>query len=528
MVDYRERYIKENLNLYENQKRNVKALVHKRRCILSDKAGAGKTCSCLYAFAYLKAKGYLSNMFILTPLSAYEKKVWDKDVQKFFKFTSIDIADLAKLAGDNPERLQKLLQKYDIIYGKHSNIKQTQFTWLFYSLRVKRDILWVIDEIHELRNPSSSMNQLYREVTRPVSALWGVTATSISRNVENLYNIVNLVYPYYLGTWTAFRDLYCTTENKIIGYDRINKRKRQVKEATGLKDPEALRQKLEPIFITGASFLEFKFHYVDYQNSEYEESVYNKIAKGIAVEPEQEPDQWFKWIMQNDLEEPKQLMGNVERFSSRFIYLQMAADGIIDEKATYNREDSVKMLKLIELLKEITSKRQSVLVYFDYLASVEIAKRMIEKHMNSVRVLLSTGEDRLKDNAMNEGMVKLAPHIVLCTRASAASTSYYYINNVIFFHNPTIPSTFVQFAGRIRRKNTLYPDDLNCYIFRSDNIDLYKYCVCVEKTVLQEQATGESENSVPEDYKQVVLTPSFRQQQKKTLLWKKSKNYETI
>lgn len=522
MGEFTQKYIKPDLSLFDNQKRNVKALIHKRRCVLSDKAGAGKTCSCLYAFSYLKEKGYMSNLFVLTPLSAYEKKVWEKDINKFFNFTYIDIEKFNKLAENSTERVTTLLSKFDVIYAKHSNIKQAQFSWLFKALAISKGVLWVIDEVHDLRNPNSSMHKLYRNLTRTVPALWGITATAISRNVENLYNIVNLVYPWYLGTWSAFRDTYCLTQTKVIGYDRVNKRKKKAIEAVGIKYPEALRARLEPIFISGESFLHVNFKYIDYDLSAEEQDLYTKIANGLTIQPEQDPSEWFKWLMDSEVKQPTKSIGNVERYSNRFIYLQLAADGIIAKDTTYSRKDSIKMARLISLLKEITEKGQSVLVYFDYLASVEIAKSLIESSLSHVRVLLSTGEDRLKEGLLTESRVKQVPHIVLCTRASSASVSYYFINNVIFFHNPTIPSVFVQFVGRITRKNTLYPNDLNCYIFRSNNVDLYKYLVCVEKTVLQEQATGEKEATVPEDYKLEVLQQGFRERMKKLLLWQDS------
>lgn len=515
------KYIKPGFKLFENQVYNVKRLIHKRRCILSDKCGGGKTASVLFAFSFLKEKGHLQNLLVLTPLSALEKEVWKKDIVKFTTFTSISLDNLYKLVGESETKLTKALSTYDVIYGKHTHVKATgkgNVQSLIARIALRQTTLFCVDEIHAFRNPNSTLTLHLREITRNSRALWGITATTISRNIENLYNIVNLVYPWYLGPWSMFRDTYCNTMQRTIGYDSVNKKKRQVIEATTIKDPAGLRAKLEPILITGESFFTVKYNYVDYMLSDSEQKIYTKITQGISIDVDKDPDEWFRWVMENETKATKSI-GDVDRYASRFIYLQYAADGIIASDGSYSRMESVKMLKLIELLNNIVAKRESVLVYFDYLASVEVAKRMIEKYVKGVNVLLSTGDDKLKEGLLTEARCKLKPHIVLCTRAASESASYYFMNHVVFFHNPTVPSTFIQMLGRITRKNSLYPDDLNCHIFRSNNIDLYKLMIVSGKTRLMEVASGNVEENVPGDYKEIMERSEAQSKYRRILLW---------
>lgn len=520
-MDSNRKYIKPGVVLFENQKYNIKNLIHRRRCILSDRCGGGKSLSVLYAFSLLKEKAILNNLVVLTPLSAYEKEVWKKDIQKFTNLTSIDIEKLVSLVDDNPLRLERALQNYDVIYCKHTHLKQDKALALLRNLSAIDRTLICVDEIHAFRNPKSNLTLLLRDLTKNVKAFWGITATTISRNIENLYNIVNLVYPWYLGTWSMFRDTYCNTMLRTIGYDRILNKKRQTIEATSIKDPIGLRNKLAPILITGESFVKVKYTYIDYSLNDYEQGIYTKIARGISLEAEKDPEEWFKMIISDDFLEPKKVksIGDVDRYSSRFIYLQHAADGIIEKDGSYSRVGSTKVNLLISKLKEIVAKKQSVLVYFDYLAPVTIVKSLIEKEIGNCTVLLSTGEDKLKEGLLTEAKCKIKSHIVLCTRAASESASYYFINNVIFFHNPTVPSTFIQMLGRITRKNTLYPDDLNCYIFRSNNVDLYKLLIVSGKTRLMEVASGEYEENVPDDYKELMDKSEATAKYRKILLW---------
>lgn len=516
-----EELIKNTCSLFDNQKQNVKELIRKRRCILSDKCGGGKSLSVLYAFALLKKHGKLNTMLVLTPLSAYEKEVWKKDIVKFTNMRCIDVETLSEIVMGSEERLNKALQTFDIIYGKHTHIKQEKYKECIDLLVKHNDNLLVVDEVHAFRNGRSNLSMLMKEVSAPSTTFWGVTATTISRNVEDLYSIVNLVYPWYLGPWTLFRDTYCKVMKKTIGYDRVNKKRKTVQMVSGLKDPDLLRRKLAPIIINGASFLEVQFQEIPYTLSDYESTIYRRIAKGIAIDGAKEPEEWFRWIMSNSVEEAPKVMGAVEKYSSRFLYLQHAADGIVSKDGTFTRYNSNKMLKLMEVLKPIIENKLSVLIYFDYLAPVQVAESMIKERYPQAVVLQSTGEHRLKEGSLTEASVKNKSHVILGTRASAESASYYFINNVIFFHVPTVPSTFIQFVGRITRKNTLFPGNLHCYIMQNENIDLYKYMLVASKTFIMEQTSGEHEANVPDKYKQSIQDEAIKMQMKKYLLWQK-------
>lgn len=514
-------YIKPTTELFDSQKQFVNKLVRRAHTILSGKTGEGKTLSCLYAFAWIKdttSKRY-NNLLILAPLSAHKKHVWATDVKKFTNMSSISLDEFTDRV-HNGEDIDTLLQKYDVIYGKHTHVKTLAKEVIKYI--VSKDAIVCLDECHTFRNPKADLTIQTREALEGAKAVWGITATTISTNIENLYNIVNFIYPKYLGTWTAFRNEYCKwhLENIYVAGGA----RRKVVKVDGILDEAKLWAKLEPVYIAGKSFFDLHFHYLDYELDEYESTLYTKITNGLTMAKDEDPEVWFQNLFHDKYagqEVPH--LGSLERFSSRFIYLQYACDGIIDEDGTYLRGQSSKFKVLLAQLKEIIDKKQSVLVYFDYHASVATAEKLINYFFPSVRCLKSTGTHVLKDTDVTEKSVKNKPHVILCTRASAESASYYFINNVIFFHIPTVPSTFVQFVGRITRKNSLYPDDLHVYILRSRNIDLYKLVVVSTKTCWMEDAAGGTpERNVPEEYKRLCKTQKdLLETAKQVLLWRK-------
>ena len=145
-----------------------------------------------------------------------------------------------------------------------------------------------IDEVHALRNAKSDLTKIFKYVVENSDKLWGLTASSVSKSLEDFYNIMNVVYPWYLGSFYEFRSLYCTTRRKYIG------RHKYAEEITGLKDEEVFHKKIEPIVIFGESYLPVKYHYVDYTLTPEEQSIYRRVSRGIDLDESLSAEDWVK------------------------------------------------------------------------------------------------------------------------------------------------------------------------------------------------------------------------------------------
>ena len=487
-----------------------------QKALLTDRVGSGKSLSTLYSFCYLKEKGVVSKMIVFTPLSAYAKKVWAKDIEKFTFLTKVSFDDFMAEVNKG-EDLAKMLSKYDVIYCKHTHVKA--YPDIFRRMCGIPNILTVIDEVHAFKNPKSDLSKALRYSIECSKYLWGITGTTLSRSLEDTYNIINLISPWYLGGFLQFRSTYCRTATKIVGRDSFGNLKK-VEEIVGIKNPQQFRDKIYPLVISGESFLNVNFKYVDYYNTEREKTIYTNIANGITSDIEDD-NEWLRNVL-NVSQSPKPIrkIKDINAHSSRFIYLQSAADGILTENGVQDYMYGTKVEHVLRLIKEIVDKRQSCIVYFDYLCALDIVDERLRDMKLDITLLRSTGSDVIKDGVVTEQGAKERPYVILGTRASSESVSYYFINNVVFFHVPTVPHIFVQLVGRITRKNTLYPDDLNCYIFRSDNIDLYKLIMVSSKCAQMEVTQGEELN-MPPDYKKTINEEQTLDYVRKILLWQK-------
>ena len=269
--------LKSKLRSY--QKEQACFFAKKRRALLFEKTGRGKTLTLLAAFAYLYKEGKLTNMIVAAPLSAYAKKVWDSECKDHTNLKTIDFETLISSASGNIARAKKLMGHYQVVYMKHSHVrKHHEFLT---SLIEETDSVVVIDEVHAMKNPNALMTRLWRAATMRTKALWTLTASPLSKNLEDSYNIINFTRPGSLGTFTTFREMYCDTYEEVIGRFPSGELKKALK-ISGFSNVELFDLKIAPFVIKGTSEIIPEFHQVPYEMTTQEQSIYRKIASGVA------------------------------------------------------------------------------------------------------------------------------------------------------------------------------------------------------------------------------------------------------
>lgn len=496
-------YIRPQVTLYPNQLNNVRALLSKRRALFTDHVGSGKTLSILAALSILFTRSRIDRVLVFMPLSAYRKDVWSSDISKFTMFRAVTYDEFTK----NPT----LHLKDDIIMFKHTALKKDFSSIL--SLVTPKTLI-VIDEVHALRNPRTELTSLYRALLSNVKFCWGMTGTAMSRSIEDTFNIIDLLVPNYLGSFYSFRNKFCNLQEKVIG--KINNQLRKVLIVKSIKNELALRSVLDPVMVYGKSFVELNFHFVKYELSNTEQLLYKKVANGIGLYDELSNEDWLQAVLKSNIDDAPAKMKSVEQYSTRFIYLQSICDGVLQPDGTFGMNVlSSKLNKLHELCALIKSRGQSAVIYVEFYHQVDAVKKILSD-LDAV-ILESSGRNVLDSSALSPAKVKLKTHFIIGTRASSESQSLYYINNAILFNVPTVSSVFIQFTGRISRKNTLFPGDLNCWIFNSVNIDDYKLRLVSNKTAQLEKIQNYEEFNVPDIYKY----EDFNEQiVKRTLLWR--------
>lgn len=479
----------------------------------------------LYSFAYLYAKRVVDGLVVFTPRNAHDKEVWKPQIQQFTNFKCINFEDVEKQY-EQGRQVSNILKGYQIVYCKHTNFKGN------YALCVEildyfKRALTVVDEVHYFRNPTSELSVKASMGLTHTYALWGITATDLSRNSMDTYNIINFVRPGKLGTKWDFMNRFCITKEKVIGRLPGGKLKK-AKEVVGFRSISEFREYLSDTLVIGTRTVDVHIHEVPYKLNERERNLYSKIAGGFCMDMELDDENWLQSILKRDeiIESSVRSIKDVERHSSRYIYLQSVVDGAMNSDGTFGLNPGSKSEAFLNLVQQIALRGESALVFFDYYVSLDNIEYQLklsgikDAKGRPIKLIETSGRKAQKANFITKSMCDLNSYFVLCSRASSESENFPFINNVILYNIPTTPITYLQFIGRITRRNTLYPGNLHVWMLLSDNIDMYKLTVIGHKMHQMKATTYNLDGTFPQKYMQPVDNVKQLDNAKKHLLWK--------
>jgi len=181
------------------------------RAILADEFGLGKTIEAGIIMKELRVRGMARRVLVLVPAPLVDQ--WQDELEtKFFeKFdtptepedwrdTTSAIVSYQRATGHAPEILE---HRWDLV---------------------------IVDEAHNVKNHTTAVHQLLRQIDRDFMLL--LTATPVQNNLRDLYNLVTLLRPGQLGTWSQFQREYVKNGDQRRA-----------------KDPEALREFTSQVMI---------------------------------------------------------------------------------------------------------------------------------------------------------------------------------------------------------------------------------------------------------------------------------------
>jgi len=181
------------------------------RAILADEVGLGKTIEAGIIMKELGVRGMARRVLILTPASLVEQ--WQAELETKF-FEKFD----APAEPEDWHHTTKAIASYQRAVGHAPEI-----------LKHRWDLV-IVDEAHNVKNHTTAVHQLLRQIDRTFVLL--LTATPVQNSLRELYNLVTLLRPGQFGTWSQFQRDY------VQGGDQRR-----------ASDPEALRDFTSQVMI---------------------------------------------------------------------------------------------------------------------------------------------------------------------------------------------------------------------------------------------------------------------------------------
>jgi len=225
------KYITNNRMPLPHQIEAVKFMLSRRRCIVADEQGSGKTFSAILA----AIEGGFKHILIICPSSV--KKTWENELK-----TLVSEDDIVIVQGSKWNDAKYTIINYDILDNFYEIPEQTIVTkelnvdddgnvvkeykekkivarskkiideamansQLF---QAKYDLI-IIDEAHRLSNSTSNRFKIISDLVKRSnpSGLFELTGTMITNSSKNLYNLLKLINAPVTKDWQNYMTRYC-------------------------------------------------------------------------------------------------------------------------------------------------------------------------------------------------------------------------------------------------------------------------------------------------------------------------------
>jgi superfamily II DNA or RNA helicase len=460
-LDPKYRDLEGGIRLTDEQVEGVEFLINRLRAVLAFQTGLGKTVTSLVGMKVIIDRYESARGIIICPVKAV--KIFKKELKNRLGLKDHEIGLVT-----NQD------MEYDVNYNKvfiFTNTSIKKYYPLIVELAESNKLALIVDEAHQLQDKKSGFYGLMEELKKFFVTIWFCTATPLLNDLDSLYNIISYLDKSFLGGKTSFLNRYTVSRLKDIWVKGGKKRK--VRETLGYQNLPELSERLKSICIMRQKKYNLKFTDVMGNLTKEELEVYERVSKGIV--------------------------GDEERtFGQRLHDLQRLVDNSYEDEMV-STLDSTKERLLIKSLKAILDKDYSVVVYVDYLDTVDRVERVLyenQKELGFRKLFQIKGSVDIKVRERVEDEIE-ERDIILVTRAGTESINLQKANCVVMYDIPYSIKDCIQLIGRVTRMDTEHDTQYIIILWTKGTIDEYKYLLFQDYASLIKQVLG-SDANLPE------------------------------
>lgn len=175
--------------LRDYQHTGVDFLLSRKRCLLGDGMGLGKTRQVIEALKLLRVRSV-----VVCP--NYVKGVWGGELRKWGYGGAIYLPKGTK-AEEIPKEATTLIVNYDILHA-----------WADAIIAFAPSVV-VFDECHALMSDKSKRSKAAKAIASSAAYVWGLSGTPLTNRPKDLWNILDTVVPRRFGGFFTYALRYC-------------------------------------------------------------------------------------------------------------------------------------------------------------------------------------------------------------------------------------------------------------------------------------------------------------------------------
>lgn len=431
-IDYEKRYydflashkivsdgLLNGVKLYSYQEEIFGKMLAAKRCICSMIMGSGKTITSIAAFEWLrKHKNQNIRKLIVAPKSL--KLQWGDEIRRCIGLTSIQINNMNDLIAYENGKHQIAIVTYQFATRHIERFK-----------KIELDMI-IFDEIQFVRNDETKVWKAMSELQ--AEFMFGLSGTVIENRLEDLYSVMEILVPGFLGPkWkfsTEYQNISVLTKNALL--------------FQGTKNIGQLRDKLKTFLFSyhKLTLPEIHHQYHDIPLSSFERSHHDEYYEQAKI------------LMSKMLSSG---LSPTEKLFLQALLLKSRQCTDTEELITKNptRKLSGKLTQLMSLLEEIcVYRKEKIVIFSSWTQMLDIINREVKSHLG-LNCVFFTGEQSLKarKEAINKFVNDDSCQIFLATDAGGLGVDglQFAATNVVHFELPWNPAKIDQRNARIHR-----------------------------------------------------------------------------
>lgn len=178
-----------------HQTKTAEFLTLNNRAFVFNTMGTGKTAAALWTMDYLKQRGHIKKILIVSPLSVMD--VWVNEA-----FSVVPQWNCVQLIGKREKRVELLHSGADICVINFDGLVSIQK-----EIKEWQPDLIIADEASAYCNPNTQRYKALRGALRPDTRLWLLTGTPIANAPTDAYGLIKLVNPSAIpASFNLFRE----------------------------------------------------------------------------------------------------------------------------------------------------------------------------------------------------------------------------------------------------------------------------------------------------------------------------------
>lgn len=389
------------------------------RAILADEVGLGKTIEAGLIMKEYMVRGLATKILILVPASLVIQ--WTKELNQKFGIPAVG------------QKKEYMWRQYDVVVASIDTAKRDPHRR--HVLDIEYDML-IIDEAHKLKNKRTRNYQFVKEIKKKYCLL--LTATPIQNEMDELYNLINLLKPGHLGHTSSF------SSNYVEG-------KRQA------KNNQQLKGEIEKVMIRnkrsdgGIQFTSRNVKSIPIELSSEEMALYEGVSRFVR-EHYRSGLGGFNSLALITLQ--REVCSSREAaFMTLYNMFQRMSEDAPQRSVILQLVEMIKQIqnhskaaKTVELLQEINDK---AIIFTEYRATQNYLQKYLSEH-GITSVPFRGGFKRSKKDWMTD-LFQNRAQVLIATEAGGEGINLQFCNQVINYDLPWNPMRVEQRIGRVHR-----------------------------------------------------------------------------